>query len=165
MIGKMVVKLVVAGCLALAVAAIGHHTQVRAAQESSAATITMLEYTYSPKTTMVSAGATVVWRNSGKEAHTATVAGDWDTGSVAPGAEARVSFDKPGVYRYVCQFHGGPTGEGMNGTLVVTAAPTPSPSPAAPSLPPVGGAGLPVVSLVAAAIACLALGLRLRQAR
>ena len=167
---RIIGKFVVAACLTLALSALGHHARAQAAQATPATTITMVEYTYSPKVTTVAAGAVVVWRNGGKENHTATVPGEWDTGSVAPGAEARLTFDKPGTYRYVCQFHGGPTGAGMNGTLVVTEAPAPAPPPASPApttppLPPVGGAGVPHAALLAVALGCVLLGLRLRTAR
>jgi plastocyanin len=30
-------------------------------------------------------------------------------------------FDQPGVYRYYCEMHGGPGGQGMSGTIVVDA--------------------------------------------
>lgn len=34
-------------------------------------------------------------------------------------------FDNPGVYRYYCEMHGGPGGQGMSGTIVVEAGADP----------------------------------------
>ena len=34
-------------------------------------------------------------------------------------------FDAPGEYRYYCEMHGGPGGQGMSGTIVVEAGAEP----------------------------------------
>ena len=108
---------------------------------TTSVTIRVLEYTYDPKTTTIDIGSTVTWRNIGKEAHTATFVGVFDTGNIAPGREASWTFTQPGTFRYVCRIHGGPTGEGMNGTVIVTGGPAeepsqPTPTPAAPKPEP-----------------------------
>jgi plastocyanin len=54
----------------------------------------------------VSAGQTVVWTNTGEQAHTVTsTAGAFDTGMVTPGSSAPLVFDTPGLYPYVCTPH------------------------------------------------------------
>ena len=106
---------------------------VPAARASTSVTIRVLEYTYDPKTTTIAVGSTVTWRNIGKEAHTATLTGVFDTGNIAPGREASWTFTQPGTFRYVCRIHGGPTGEGMNGTVIVTGGPEAEPSQPTPT--------------------------------
>ena len=136
---------------------------VRAApSEETAATVRMVEYTYSPKTVTVAAGATVTWQNAGTEAHTATLAGAFDTGSVAPGAASSVTLTEPGTFQYACQFHGGPTGAGMSGTVVVTAA---SVAASNGGMPPVGANALRLFPLVLAACGLILLGFGLRTVR
>ncbi|MBY0511307.1 MAG: PQQ-binding-like beta-propeller repeat protein [Rhodospirillaceae bacterium] len=64
------------------------------------------EYVFEPMRIRVEAGASVTWKNDGKEPHTASSQdGSWNTGAVAPGKTATVKFDKPGTYTYVCKEH------------------------------------------------------------
>ena len=151
----------------------GQAAIVRAEALGVARTVRMVEYTYDPKVITVAVGEPVTWRNAGKEAHTATLAGVFDTGRVEPGAEAAVTFDQPGTYRYVCQFHGGPTGEGMNGTVIVSAAieaqgapevepPANQGMPEAATMPAVGAASPELVLLVGMAWLIILLGLGFR---
>ncbi len=137
----------------------------RAAAQSGGARVLMIEYTYEPKTVTIVAGSTITWHNAGKEAHTATLAGVFDTGSVAPGADAKLTFTSPGTFRYACRFHGGPTGAGMNGTVVVTEAPPTKGSAGGPTLPGAGASSLPLIALSLAAVAFGLIGLGLRSAR
>lgn len=132
------------------------------AQGSNSTLVLAFEYSYSPKTVTVPAGSTVTWRNTGKAAHTATLAGAFDTGRIAPGAEATVTFRTPGTYRYVDRFYGGPTGEGMNGTVVVTAAPVVERGVQGPSLPRVGSLDRDLPPLIAAGCLLVLLGFRMR---
>jgi plastocyanin len=66
--------------------------------------------------TTVQVGQTVSWTNLGSQGHTATSAdGAWDTGTVAPGDTASMTFDTPGLYSFLCTPH-----PWMKGTLLVT---------------------------------------------
>jgi plastocyanin len=72
-------------------------------------------FAFAPAALSVAAGDTVVWRNADIVPHTATAAGEWDSGSIASGGEWRWVAE-PGEYDYGCSLH--PT---MLGTLSVTA--------------------------------------------
>jgi quinohemoprotein ethanol dehydrogenase len=64
------------------------------------------EYSFGPTEIQVSVGATVTFTNKGDIAHSATDNGaTWDTGLLASGESALVTFDKPGVYTYHCDPH------------------------------------------------------------
>jgi len=66
---------------------------------------------------VVPVGGTVTWTNLGAQAHTATASdGSFDSGLVAPGASASVTFATAGTFAYLCSVH--PT---MKGFLVVSA--------------------------------------------
>ncbi len=132
------------------------------AQSNNTAVVLVFEYSYSPKSVTVPAGSAITWRNVGKVAHTATAAGVFDTGSIAPGAEVTVTLTKPGTYRYVDQVYGGPTGEGMNGTVVVTEAPARNQGAQTPGLPPVGADDQLPLALLFAAGTLTIIGLSLR---
>lgn len=80
-------------------------------------TVTMREMAFAPARVEITAGTTVVWRNAGEVAHTATARdGSWDSGLVQPGATWQRRFDAPGTYAYVCTPH-----PQMTGTIVVRA--------------------------------------------
>jgi len=95
---------------------------------------------YTPATTTVAVGQTVVWTNSGAFAHDAAATdGSWKTPLLNQGASGSMSFSTPGTYTYICTPH-----PWMQGTIVVTAAPaaaptavpTVEPAPAAPPAAP-----------------------------
>ncbi len=51
-------------------------------------------------------GVTVTWVNRDSVPHDATdEAGDWGTGLMNQGDRATLTFDSPGVYRYLCTIH------------------------------------------------------------
>jgi plastocyanin len=83
---------------------------------------------FSPQTITVAAGASVTWINEDDDAHTATGRG-FDTGTLQPGQSATIVFSTPGIYDYVCQFHGEMTGQVIvtDAAGNVPAAPTPAP--------------------------------------
>jgi plastocyanin len=62
----------------------------------------------------VAAGGTVTWTNSDAQNHTATGAGEFDTGTIKPGESKTVTFAKKGTFKYACSFH-----PFMTGTVVV----------------------------------------------
>jgi alcohol dehydrogenase (cytochrome c) len=64
------------------------------------------EYAVKPTRAKNTVGGKVTWVNNGKETHTAAaVDGSWTTGPIAPGKSMTMTFDKPGVYTYICKEH------------------------------------------------------------
>ncbi|MFN9214919.1 MAG: right-handed parallel beta-helix repeat-containing protein [Gemmatimonadota bacterium] len=89
--------------------------------------VRMYDNAFSPVTMRVPPGTAVTFANVGRNPHNA-VASDgrsWSTerpyGALAMPADAQaaVTFDTAGVYRYYCTYHGTPDGRGMAGTIVV----------------------------------------------
>lgn len=88
------------------------------------------EDAFVPRMVTIAVGQTITFVNRDDKDHTAT-GGDWDTGTLAPGESAQVTFDQPGTYAYACMFH-----PQMTGTIVAsdgegTPAATPQASPTA----------------------------------
>ncbi len=80
-------------------------------------TVSMSGSRFVPSTLTVTAGTTVTWKNNDGYAHTATSdSSTWNTGNVAAGASAQVTFSTPGTYGYYCTYH---RAMGMTGTIVV----------------------------------------------
>ena len=78
--------------------------------------MTIADFDYAPDPVEVAVGGTVTWTNQDSTAHTATVDGGGpNTGPIKGGAAATLTFDTPGTFTYVCQFHPG----SMTGTVVV----------------------------------------------
>jgi plastocyanin len=69
---------------------------------------------FSPTQLKLKRGDKVMWQNKDLVPHTATAAGRFDSGSIAPGASWSRTFAAPGRYDYVCTFH-----PGMKAALVV----------------------------------------------
>jgi plastocyanin len=80
-------------------------------------TVTIKSGVYSPNPVSVKVGQSVNWLNSDSIAHTATDAGVFDTGSIAPtsAADVAVPFNTPGTYNYHCTLHAN-----ESATIVVT---------------------------------------------
>jgi plastocyanin len=80
-------------------------------------TITIKGGVHSPNPLAVKVGQSVNWLNSDTIPHTATDAGVFDTGSIAPtsAADVPVKFSTPGTYNYRCTLHANETG-----SIVVT---------------------------------------------
>jgi alcohol dehydrogenase (cytochrome c) len=84
------------------------------------ATATMIkidDYSYAPMRIRVLTGAKVAFTNSGTQPHNAASsdAGGWDTGLLANGQSASVTFNRPGTYTYNCTPH-----PSMIGQIIVT---------------------------------------------
>jgi plastocyanin len=76
---------------------------------------------FAPKTVTVAVGATVVWSRSGTHPHTVTADDNsYDSGTLRAGQTFEHTFTAPGTFPYYCDFHGGPGGVGMSGTVTVT---------------------------------------------
>jgi plastocyanin len=117
------------------------HTSPQARADDKPTVVRMSDKQFAPKEITIGTGDSVVWENMDSVNHTATADDNtFDTGIVAPGKTSKaITFDKPGMYAYYCQFHGGPGGVGMAGLITViamqaagagaTAAPTQPPAP------------------------------------
>ncbi|MEO8449579.1 MAG: right-handed parallel beta-helix repeat-containing protein [Gemmatimonadota bacterium] len=87
--------------------------------------VTMYDNQFNSAVLRVPVGARVTFLNMGRSTHNATATdGSWKTADLVAhsgedGRGADMSFDKPGVYRYRCSYHGTPDGKGMSGVLVV----------------------------------------------
>lgn len=94
-------------------------------------TIPIADFAF-PPTTTVNVGDTVTWDNTSGVAHTATAdGGSFDTGSIADGASASVTFNTAGTFPYHCTFHAQ-----MTGSIVVQAAGGVTPAPTDTAPPP-----------------------------
>jgi plastocyanin len=83
-------------------------------------TISMRDSCFAGTAHFVPSDTPVAVRNDGAMDHSLTaVDGAFDTGLVAPGDSAQLSFDEPGIYRVFCSLHGTAAGEGMAGVVVV----------------------------------------------
>ncbi len=72
-------------------------------------------YAFSPASLTVPKGTTVTWQNDDGVAHTATSnSGAWDTGAIASGGSAMITFTSSGTFAYHCTYH-----SMMTGTIVV----------------------------------------------
>ena len=114
-----------AGASALA-GSIGAGTVLAADQD-----VAISGFTFSPRTVTVNVGDTVTWTNSDAQAHTATSGDAWDTGDIADGDSASITFRAAGTFDYICAIH-----PQMTGTVVVRAGSAP---PTDTALAPAGG--------------------------
>jgi len=75
------------------------------------------DYTYAPIRITVATGSKVKFTNNGVTPHNATSsdAGGFDTGLLAKGESANVTFNRPGTYTYICTPH-----PSMVGQIIVT---------------------------------------------
>ncbi len=83
---------------------------------------------FEPASITIAAGSSVVWHNSGEQAHTATGNG-FDTGDVGRGKDSKpIPFPTAGTFDYICTPH-----PWMKGTIVVTGAASPPPPATTPT--------------------------------
>ncbi|MFN8160164.1 MAG: cupredoxin domain-containing protein [Solirubrobacterales bacterium] len=85
----------------------------------AAASVSIVNYAYNPKTVTIDAGETVKWTNNDKdvpEGHTVTGDG-FDSGVLDPGQTYSREFARSGTYDYFCTLH-----PGMKGKVVVRKA-------------------------------------------
>jgi len=75
-------------------------------------------FRFEPTTLNVTPGTVIVWTNEDSAPHTATANDDsFDTGRLDEGESGEVTFDRPGTFEYVCDFH-----SWMEGRIVVASA-------------------------------------------
>lgn len=88
----------------------------QASPAASGNTIRIANLAYDPPQLDVAIGTTVTWTNDDQVSHTATSSdGLFDTGTIAAGESAEITFDETGTFEYVCAFHAG-----MRATIVVS---------------------------------------------
>ena len=92
-------------------------TAAAVTEEKTAATteVKMAGSTFAPGTIDLKVGDTVTFVNDDEIAHTATVEGEFDSGTMDAGRDVRLHGHKAGTISYVCSFH-----PGMTGTINVT---------------------------------------------
>lgn len=84
------------------------------------AQISIEDFQFSPGNVTVQTGSTVTWTHVGNINHTVTADdGSFDSGSMGGGDVFKFTFTETGTYTYFCEFHGGPGGSGMSGTITV----------------------------------------------
>jgi plastocyanin len=69
-----------------------------------------------PAEISVPVGTQVAWVNNGRNTHTVTAPGIWDSGPIAPGGRWAAVFAAVGTFDYLCTIHP----EEMRGRLTVT---------------------------------------------
>jgi len=75
------------------------------ASASAAKSVDIKNFAFRPGTLTVGAGTKVVFTNSSGVSHTATRAGDFNTGRIKPGKSATVHFGQKGTFAYHCTIH------------------------------------------------------------
>jgi plastocyanin len=103
---------------AVAGASVAHPSQEAAMAELqySGASVSIVDFAFSPSYVQIPAGGTVSWYNAGGAPHTVTsTSGAFDSGTISPGGGYGVTLTAPGTYSYFCSIH-----PGMSGTIVVT---------------------------------------------
>lgn len=90
-------------------------TTTAPADATSAATVLIKDFTFSPQTLTIAAGTTVTWKNLDDEPHTVRGPDEQVRSSALDQSESySVKFDKPGTYKYGCSIH-----PKMSGTIIV----------------------------------------------
>jgi plastocyanin len=108
-----------------------------------ASTVALEDYRFNPARITVAAGTKVTFSNTGTQPHNAASpdAGGWDTGLLARGESASVTFNRPGTYSFTCTPHPSMIGEIIvTGRAMDQAPATVVESPAASSAQPEHGA-------------------------
>lgn len=105
-----------------------------AAPHAAAQMVGIKNFAFSPQTTTINVGDSVMWMNGDSTTHTVTAQDkSFDSGRLAKDGNFSFTFTKAGTYAYVCAIH-----DSMTGTIEVKdtgAAPAPAPAPAAAGAP------------------------------
>jgi plastocyanin len=73
-------------------------------------------YQFAPARIEVAPGTTVTWTNHDNFTHSVQVNGQSEVHMMKPGESARITFNTPGSFDYVCTLHT----QNMKGTVVVS---------------------------------------------
>jgi LPXTG-motif cell wall-anchored protein len=88
------------------------------ATAAASTSVTIRDFTFSPKSVTIDAGDTVTWTNEDDVEHSATAEdGSFDTGTFGNGRSRSHTFDTAGTFQYICTPH-----PFMKGTINVNAA-------------------------------------------
>ena len=82
-------------------------------------TITAKNFSFDPAQVTIKPGTTVEWVNSGGKHTIVADDGSFKSPDLTKGDKWEYKFDKPGTYRYYCNFHGSKGGHDMAGTITV----------------------------------------------
>lgn len=86
---------------------------------AAAATVTISNFQFGPKTVRIKAGGEVTWQVK-EGTHTVTADdGSFESQALSTGQKFSHTFAKAGTYRYYCSFHGSKGGHDMAGTVIV----------------------------------------------
>jgi plastocyanin len=77
------------------------------ASAAGSKTVTIKDFSYTPKSITVNVGDTVDWTNNGPAGHSATSdkGGLWDTGVLSKGSSGSHTFNQAGTFAYHCTPH------------------------------------------------------------
>ena len=68
--------------------------------------VSVKDLKYAPKELKIKKGDTVIWTNADDHDHTVTADdGSFKSGNMGDGATFKHKFDKPGKYKYHCEYH------------------------------------------------------------
>lgn len=81
---------------------------------ASPSAVTVEGMQFQPASVTVARGETVTWTNRDAVPHTATAAGKFDSGNIAPGKSFSRRMEQAGEFDYVCTYH-----PGMKGKVIV----------------------------------------------
>ena len=108
---------IVVGTLAIAAIAVlgacggGGTKEAKGGTTSAASAVEIKDFTFSPATITVKAGAKLTWTNHDGFDHTVTAEDkSFDSGHIAKDGTFEQSFPKAGTYKYVCAIHNSMTG-------------------------------------------------------
>lgn len=83
--------------------------------------VMVVDSAFQAKEITVAIGTTVRWEMSASFPHTVTADDNsFDSGTLRDGDTFTFTFTEAGEFPYYCVFHGGPGGQGMAGTVIVT---------------------------------------------
>jgi len=85
----------------------------------SGARITVKNFGFDPAEITVPAGTEVEWTDQGGRHSVHGDDGSFQSETMTAGGTFKHRFDRPGVYRYFCEFHGAAGGHDMAGAVVV----------------------------------------------
>jgi plastocyanin len=103
-------------------------TASAAPRAAATVNVTIQNFAFSPSSVTVDVGDTIQWTNLDGASHSAvTITTGFITAVLAQNQTTTTTFDRPGVYDYICGVHG----PSMRGAVTVrgAAVPTPSPTP------------------------------------
>jgi len=85
----------------------------------SSARIIVKNFGFDPAEITVAAGTEVEWTDQGGRHSVEADDGSFQSETMTAGGRFKHRFDRPGVYRYFCEFHGAAGGHDMAGAVIV----------------------------------------------